>query len=97
MNTGWYRWDGTDLILRIRLQPCARRDAFADPTPDFLRVCVTAPPVDGKANAHLQNWLAGRFGVRRSAVTLERGATCRSKQVRIQAPDRLPLPGLRRD
>jgi uncharacterized protein (TIGR00251 family) len=94
---GWYRWDATDLILRIHLQPRASRDAFADIAPDFVRVRVTAPPVDGQANAHLQWWLADRFGVARSAVRLERGATSRCKQVRIQSPSRLPLPGLRHD
>lgn len=94
MTDPWFRWDGQDLMLCIQLQPRSSRDAFADPGPGFLRVRVTAPPVDGKANDHLLRWLAGRFGVSRSAVTLERGTTSRSKLVRIRAPKQLPVPGI---
>ena len=49
----WYRWDGGDLLLSLKLQPRSSRDAFAEPWGERLRVRITAPPVDGQANAHL--------------------------------------------
>jgi hypothetical protein len=86
----WYRWDGPDLVLNLKLQPRSSRDAFAGLQNDRQRVCVTAPPVDGKANTHLIAWLAAQFGVGRSAVAIETGFTSQLKRVRVKAPGRLP-------
>ncbi len=87
--TAWHRWDGADLILTMRVQPRASRDALV-PEPTRLKVRITAPPVDGAANAHLLRYLAGRFGVAPSRTELVRGTTGREKTVRIQAPTELP-------
>ncbi len=86
----WYRWDGEDLLLQLKLQPRAGRDAFAGVHNDRLRVRVVAPPVDGQANAHLTAWLAKQFGVGRNAVTIESGQTSSLKRVRVASPNRLP-------
>lgn len=86
----WFRWDGDDLLLWLRVQPKASRDAFAEPQPDALRVRITAPPIDGKANTYLQRWLAKQFGVSRSRVAIETGDSHRNKRVRIKDPDKLP-------
>lgn len=86
----WYRWEGDDLLLNLHLQPKASRDAFAEARGDRLRVRVTAPPVDGRANAHLIAWLAKQFGVARSAVSIEAGLAGRLKRVRVTSPSRLP-------
>ena len=86
----WYRWDGPDLVMKLKLQPKSSRDAFAGPQNDRQRVCITAPPVDGKANTHLVTWLAGQFGVARSAVVIETGMTSQLKRVRVKAPSRRP-------
>jgi uncharacterized protein (TIGR00251 family) len=86
----WYRWDGEDLLLSVRVQPRASRDAFADPQPDALRVRLCAPPVDGRANASLIAFLAEAFGVARADVSLLSGAQGRNKRLRIQAPRALP-------
>jgi uncharacterized protein (TIGR00251 family) len=51
---------------------------------DRLRVAVTAPPVDGAANAAVIEALADAFGVRKAAVTIVRGETGRRKTVRIE-------------
>lgn len=86
----WYRWDGADLLLRLKLQPRAGRDAFAEPSNDRLRVYITAPPVDGKANTHLIVWLARQFGVGKSSISIESGHSSPLKRVRVKAPSRLP-------
>ncbi|MBS0394009.1 MAG: YggU family protein [Proteobacteria bacterium] len=87
--TGWRRWEGPDLVLTLRVQPRASRDELlADAT--RLRVRITAPPVDGAANAHLLRFLARQFGVAPSRAELVRGATGRDKVVRIHAPEALP-------
>lgn len=86
----WYRREGTDLILQLRIQPRASRDEIVGPHGDALKVRITAPPVDGKANAHLLAWLADIFGVPRQQVMLVSGQSGRDKRVRISSPHRVP-------
>ena len=91
----WYRWEGDDLLLSLRIQPRSGRDEFVAVYGDHYKVRITAPPVDGKANAHLIRFLAKAFGVGRAEVRLIKGESSRSKGVRISAPGKLPIPVLR--
>ena len=84
------RWQGEDLILQLRIQPRASRDEIAALEPDHLRVRITAPPVEGRANAHLLRFLAECFAVPKSAVTLLSGTRGRYKRVAVHRPRRLP-------
>ncbi|MCP5158523.1 MAG: DUF167 domain-containing protein [Gammaproteobacteria bacterium] len=86
-----YMWEGMNLILRVRVQPRASCNAWAGLQDDHFRVRITAPPVDGQANLHLQAFLAELFGVAKSRVTLLTGGTSREKRWCIAAPKRLPL------
>ena len=86
----WFRWDGEDLILDCHLQPKASKDEFAGLHGERLKIRLTAPPVEGKANAHLLAFLGKAFGVAKSQVTLESGELNRQKRVRIRAPQKLP-------
>ena len=83
-------WEGSNLILRIQVQPRARSDEFAGTYGDHLKVRLIAPPVDGRANAALIAFLAEAFGVPKRQVTLLTGDTGRSKRLRVVAPSRLP-------
>jgi uncharacterized protein (TIGR00251 family) len=86
----WYRWQGEDLLLVLRVQPRASRDEIVGPHGDALKVRITAPPVDGKANAHLLRYLAEAFQVAPSAVKLVSGENGRDKRVVICQPRHLP-------
>jgi uncharacterized protein len=88
----WYRWEHKDLLLNLRIQPRARQDEFVAPHGDHYKVRITAPPVEGKANAHLLRFLAKSFGVSRSNVSLISGAASRNKGVRIKDPQIIPDP-----
>ena len=97
MSAAWYRWDGADLILDCHLQPKASKDEFAGLHGDRLKIRLTAPPIEGKANAHLLAFLAKAFGVAKSQVNLESGELNRQKRLRIRSPKNLPpIPGLQR-
>jgi uncharacterized protein len=93
MAPSWYRWEGPDLILHLRIQPRATKDEIAGFHGDSLKVRLAAPPVDGKANERLRAFLAEECGVAKSKVTLLSGETGKVKRVRIAAPRRLP-PGI---
>lgn len=86
----WWRWNHATLLLALRVQPRASRDAVAGPAAGRLRVRLAAPPVDGAANDRLQRFLAEAFDVPRARVTLLAGAASRNKQVAVEAPARLP-------
>ncbi|MEQ9406448.1 MAG: DUF167 family protein [Fuerstiella sp.] len=85
-----YNWDGPDLLLRVRISPRASRDKVGDLYGDRLKLLITAPPVDGKANAHLVQFVAKQFGVSKSSVSLVSGETSRDKTIRIEVPRKLP-------
>ncbi|MBI3777521.1 MAG: YggU family protein [Gammaproteobacteria bacterium] len=86
----WFRRDGSDLILQVRVQPRASRDAIAGVMGDCLKIRLTAPPVEGKANNHLIAYLAELFGVPKNHVILERGDSSKQKRLRIRTPKKLP-------
>ncbi|AFJ45691.1 DUF167 family protein YggU [Shimwellia blattae] len=78
------------LVLRLYIQPKASRDAIVGLYGDELKVAITAPPVDGQANAHLTKYLARQFRVAKSQVTIEKGELGRHKQVLISQPRQIP-------
>lgn len=84
------RWDGDTLILPVRVQPRAKRLMLGPLMPDRLKLSLTAPPVDGKANAQARQLLAEAFGVSPSRVTLVQGESNRDKLFRIEHPQRIP-------
>ncbi len=78
------------LVLRLYIQPKASRDSIIGLHGDELKVAITAPPVDGKANAHLIKYLAKQFRVAKGQVLLEKGELGRHKQIKIIDPQQIP-------
>ena len=74
---------GMGTELRVRVQPRASRNAILGPYDGATRIALTAPPVEGAANAALLAYLAEIFGVSKRSVTLMRGQTARSKLVQV--------------
>ena len=72
------------IILRVRVQPKASRDAVIVEADGRIRVALTAPPVEGAANKALRLFLAKRLGVPKSAVCLVRGEKSRDKAVQVR-------------
>lgn len=89
MSRAW-QWQGDDLVLAVHVQPRASRDEWVGEHDGALKLRITAPPVDGKANAHLAKFLARAFGVTRGSVELVSGESSRRKRFRIRSPKRLP-------
>ncbi len=78
------------LVIRLYIQPKASRDQIVGLHGDELKVAITAPPVDGQANAHLVKYLAKEFRVAKGAVSIEKGEMGRHKQIRIVNPQHIP-------
>lgn len=76
--------------LRIFLQPKASRDQIVGLHDEELKIAITAPPVDGAANAHLLKFLSKLFKVPKSSIALEKGELQRHKQIFIPEPKQIP-------
>jgi uncharacterized protein (TIGR00251 family) len=69
--------------LAVRVHPGARRNAISGIHDGALKVSLTTPPTDGRANQALIAFLASELRIPRTRVTLIAGTTSRSKSLRI--------------
>jgi uncharacterized protein len=67
----------------IKVHPRAKKNAIAGEFGDALKLDLTAPPVEGKANEACVKFLAEILGVARSSISIVAGETSRQKVVRI--------------
>lgn len=75
---------GERLWLAVSVVPNARRSGADGLHDGALRVRLAAPPVDGKANEALIEWVAESLGLPRRAVSLVRGQTSRRKWLALE-------------
>ncbi|MDD3363847.1 MAG: DUF167 domain-containing protein [Syntrophomonas sp.] len=69
--------------LEVRVQPRSSRNQVVGEQAGALKVKLTAPPVDGEANAALIGFLSGYLKIPRKDINLIKGETSRNKIVEI--------------
>jgi uncharacterized protein (TIGR00251 family) len=74
------------VTFNIRVTPRARQNKVAGKVGDAVKVYVTAPPEDGRANEAVIETIAEWLGVKRRQVEIIAGETNRNKVVRVSAP-----------
>jgi uncharacterized protein len=74
---------GGQVLIKIRLAPRASKNRVAGIHNGCLKIAVTAPPVDGRANKHLIEFLAKILGCAKSKLELVSGQTSREKVVSV--------------
>jgi uncharacterized protein (TIGR00251 family) len=67
----------------VKIHPRAKKNAITGQVGDALKVALTAPPIDGKANAACIEFFAKLLNVPRSSVTIAAGQTSRNKVIRV--------------
>ncbi len=67
----------------VRVQPRSSRNAITGEMGEALKLALTAPPVEGKANEACIEFLAKLLKVPRSSVTIAAGETSRNKVIRV--------------
>ena len=72
------------VVLKVQVQTRASRDEVVGPHGDALKIRITAAPVAGAANKHLLKFLAKRFKIPQSQLSLKSGATSRAKSIAIE-------------
>ena len=86
----FFVWDGAVLVFNVLGKPAARQDAIGKPQGTQLKISVTASPQGGRATEHMRRFLAPLFGVSMADITVVFGQESIHKQLRIQAPKKLP-------
>ncbi len=72
-----------DTIVKIYLQPKSSKNEIVGPYRDGIKVKVTAPPMEGKANEALIRFLAKALGIPQSQIEILKGHHSREKTLRI--------------
>jgi uncharacterized protein (TIGR00251 family) len=89
----WYRAcreDGGGWLLELHVQPGAKKSGVAGLHGGALKVRIASPPVDGRANATLIEFLAKALGVPKQSLAVVKGEASRRKTVRVAHPDADP-------
>jgi uncharacterized protein len=87
------------VTFAIKVHPRAKKSAITGEIGDAVKLALTAPPVDGKANEACIDFFANLLKVPRSSVTIAAGQTSRNKVIRVtgltaqQLRERLNLAG----
>ena len=74
---------GGSVTFAVKVHPRARRNAITGTVGDAIKLAVTAPPVEGKANQAVIEFFAEFFAIPRSSVSIASGETSRNKVVRV--------------
>jgi uncharacterized protein (TIGR00251 family) len=77
--------------ISVKVSPGARKNNITSYSDSVLRVKIAAPPVEDKANKGLIAYLSKMLGVRKSAITIEKGQTSRNKIISIVEIDEARL------
>lgn len=84
MGGEWYEKSKEGVILRLKVQPNAARTEIMGIEPGApvrLRLRLSAPPVDGKANKEVLAFLSRELGIGKSSLAIVRGEKSSQKDV----------------
>ena len=70
-------------ILTVYVQPKASQNKIAGVHGDAVKLMITAPPVDGKANKAATDFIAKLFHLPKSQVTIHSGQQSRTKRLQL--------------
>jgi uncharacterized protein (TIGR00251 family) len=83
MSADAVRAEGAGVMLTVRVLPRASRNQVVGVEQGAIKIKLTAPPVEGAANAALIEFVAEWLGVRKSAVSIVSGDKARRKRIQV--------------
>lgn len=89
-DTAFARFDGSSWLVRVWISPGAKASECLGVVEGRLKLKISAPPVDGKANEALTRFVAKKLGLPKSRVSLQSGESSRKKTLRVDAADISP-------
>jgi len=81
------------ITFSVKVQPRARRNAIVGEFGSALKIALTAPPIDGRANEACIEFFANLLDLPRSSVAIATGQNSRNKVIRVTG---LSAEGVRR-
>jgi uncharacterized protein (TIGR00251 family) len=69
--------------IKLWVQPRASKNKVIGPYSDSLKISITAPPVDGKANTEIIKFFSKALKISKSSIEILSGATGRNKRIKI--------------
>lgn len=82
------RESGGAVSFAVRVHPRAKKNAITGEVGDALKLSLTTPPVEGRANEACLEFLAKFLNVPRSSVSIASGQTSRNKVIRVAGANR---------
>ena len=71
------------VTFAVKVHPRAKKNAITGEVGDALKLSLTAPPVDGKANEACVEFFAKLLKLPRASVSIASGETSRNKTIRV--------------
>jgi len=87
-NTNWIKELEGSCTIRIIVQPNAKKNEFGEIFDDCLKLKITSPPIDGKANQMVTKFLASFFSLKKNDIKILQGEQNRRKVISIQGLDK---------
>jgi len=76
------------VTFTVKVHPRARKNAVTGVVGDALKLALTAPPLEGRANQAVVEFFADLFEIPRASVTIASGETSRVKRILVAGVDR---------
>ena len=79
-----HRRSGEGIVIQVKVEPRASRTEITGLHGDALKIRLTSPPVEGKANRQLIEVLAREFGLKKGQIEVIGGSTSKMKTVLLR-------------
>ena len=79
----YFKITGNDIIIKVKIVPGSSKNKIIGVYNDSLKITITAPPVEGKANKKCIAYLAKYFNVAKSKIEIISGLASKNKLIRI--------------
>ena len=79
----YFKITGNDIIIKVKIVPGSSKNKIIGVYNDALKITITAPPVEGKANVKCIAYLAKYFDVAKSKIEIISGQTSKNKLIKI--------------
>jgi len=87
LGPSWLKRTGSGWTIAVHVQPGAKRSAVGGLHGDRLKLRIAAPPIEGRANIAVAEFIAAALGVARTRVSVAAGERSRDKLVAVDAPE----------
>jgi len=78
-----FKITGNDIIIKVKIVPGSSKNKIIGAYNDVLKITITAPPVEGKANKKCITYLAKYFNIAKSKIEIISGQTSKNKLIKI--------------